>query len=208
MSLDTFANLKIEIIDWSHRNDVDQKIAGFISLVEKDMFKTTRMHEALQIRGQETTSTASVSTKFFALPDEYFSLRSIRLVIDSLNGRLTFKTSDALFRESGTGRPSFFTIGSQIELNITPDQAYTVEVNYFKKPTALSDTNTTNIVLEDHPEIYLNGALYYLFTYADDEAQASKYLQRYSEAINGANQADDEGRYGPAPYARIEGSTP
>ena len=66
MSLDTFANLKIEIIDWSHRNDVDQKIAGFISLVEKDMFKTHKAHEALQIRGQETTSTASVSTKFFA----------------------------------------------------------------------------------------------------------------------------------------------
>lgn len=208
MSFDTFTNLKAEIIDWSHRNDLDTKIDGFIDLVEKDMFKATRSHEALQIRGQETTSTANVSTKFFALPDEYFSLRSIRLVIDTLNGRLTFKTSDALFRESGTGRPSFFTVGSQIELNITPDQAYTVEVNYYKKPTPLSDANPTNIVLEDHPDIYLNGALYYLFTYADDEQQAGKYLQRYSEAVNGANQADDEGRYGPAPYARITGSTP
>jgi len=208
MSLDTFANLKIEIIDWSHRNDVDQKIDGFISLVEKDMFKTTRLHEALQVRGQETTSTASVSTKFFALPDQYFAFRSIRLDMDTYSGRLTFKPSDGLFRRTGTGRPSYFTVGSQIEFDITPDQAYTVEVNYFKKPEPLSNTNTTNAVLTEHPDIYLNGALYYLFTYADDEAQANKYLQRYAEAINGANQADDEGRYGPAPYARIEGSTP
>jgi len=205
---DTFSNLKLEIIDWSHRNDLDLKIDGFISLVEKDMFKTHKAHEALQIRGQETTSTASVSTKFFALPDGYFSLRSIRLVIDTLNGRLSFKTSDALYRQSGTGRPTYFTVGSQIEFDITPDQAYTVEVNYYKKPDPLSLTNQTNIVLEDHPEIYLNGALFYLFTYAEDEAQAMKYLQRYSEAINGANQADSEGRYGPAPYARIEGATP
>lgn len=208
MSFDTFANLKIEIIEWSHRNDVDQKIDDFIDLVEKDMFKSTGSHEALEIRGQETTSTASVSTKYFALPDEYFAFRSIRLVLDSTGGTLRFKTQDALLRRSGTGRPNYFSVGSQIEFDIAPDQAYTVEVNYYKKPTALSVSNQTNIVLDNHPEIYLNGALYYLFTYADDEAQANKYLQRYSEAINGANQADQEGRYGPAPYARIEGPTP
>jgi len=208
MSFDTFANLKLEILDWSQRNDMAPRLDSFITLTEKDMFKATRSHESLQIRGQETTSNANVSTKFFALPDEYHSFRSIRLVLDTLNGRLTYKAPDALFRRSGTGRPSFFTVGSQIEFDITPDTTYDVEVNYFKKPTPLSDTNTSNIILAEHPDIYLHGALSQLFTLAKDQESANFHKGLYDEAIDGANQSDKEGRYGPAPYARVEGSTP
>jgi len=208
MAFDTFENLKLEIIDWSQRNDMALRLDSFITLVEKDMFKATKAHESLRTRGQETTSNADVSTKFFALPDEYHSFRSIRIVLDTLAGRLTYKAPDALFRRNGTGRPSFFTVGSQIEFDITPDQTYDVEVNYFKKPTPLSTTNPSNDVLVNHPDIYLNGALYYLFVLAKDQESAGLYQGLYADAIDGANQSDKEGRYGPAPYARIEGSTP
>lgn len=208
MAFDTYENLKLEILDWSQRNDMALRLDSFIQLTEKDMFKGTRSHESLQIRGQETTSNADVSTKFFALPDDYHSFRSIRLVLDGTGGRLTYKAPDDLFRRTGTGRPSFFTVGNQIEFDIAPDTTYDVEVNYFKKPTPLSDSNTSNIVLVDHPDIYLNGALFFLFTFAKDQESATFHKGLYSEAIDGANQSDEEGRYGPAPAARVEGATP
>ena len=91
---------------------------------------------------------------------------------------------------------------------VTPDTTYDVEVNYFKKPTPLSDTNPSNDVLADHPDIYLNGALFYLFVLAKDQESANFHKGLYAEAIDGANQSDKEGRHGPAPYARVEGSTP
>ena len=81
-------------------------------------------------------------------------------------------------------------------------------MNYFKKPTGLSSTNTTNIVLDNHPDIYLNGCLHFLFIYANDQEKALMFQGLYADAIDGANQADEDGRYGPNPYARIEGATP
>ena len=36
MSLDTYANLKLEIIDWSHRDDLDLKIDTFIEMAEQE----------------------------------------------------------------------------------------------------------------------------------------------------------------------------
>lgn len=208
MSLDTYSNLKDSIINWSKRGDLDLLIDDFIKLAEIDMFKTTNDHESLEIRGEETTSTASVSTTFFALPDQYISWRSIRLVLDSGDGKLLYKAPNTLYRRSGTGRPKYFTIGSQIEFDIAPDTAYIVEVNYYKKPLGLSLTNQTNVVLDNHADIYLHGALYMLHGYTQDAEQQSRHLNLYAKAINGANQADEDGRFGPAPYARIDGPTP
>ncbi|MGB0945015.1 MAG: phage adaptor protein [Marinomonas sp.] len=208
MSFDNYTELKKSIIKWSKRDDLDLLIDDFIRLAETNMFKSDGAHEALEIRGEETTSTASITTKNFALPDNYHSWRSIALVTDNNNNDLLYKAPNALFRRPGTGKPRYFTIGSQVELDITPDQAYTVEVNYYKKPAALSSTNATNIVLDDHPDIYLNGALYFLFKYAQDSEQANAHQILYIDAINGANQSDRDGRYGPAPYARIDGPTP
>ena len=38
MSLDTYTNLKQEIIDWSHPGDIDLKVDRFIKMAEQDMF--------------------------------------------------------------------------------------------------------------------------------------------------------------------------
>lgn len=206
-----FANrseLKLSIINWSNRTDIDLLVDDFINLTEKDMFKGTKVHESLQVKEMETTSTAGVNTKFFALPDDYGSLRSIRIILDNNSGKLRYKASNSLVRIAGTGQPNYFTIGSQIEFDITPDQTYTVEVNYYKRVAPLSSVVTINTVLTNHPDIYLNGSLYFLHVYANDQEKAQMYQGLYADAIDGANQADEEGRYGPAPYARIEGATP
>ena len=42
-----------------------------------------------------------------------------------------------------------------------PDTAYTGYLSYYKSFGALSDTNTTNYILNNHPGIYLYGSLYH-----------------------------------------------
>jgi len=208
MAFANYNELKLSVIKWSNRSDIDLMVNDFINLCEKDMFKNTKIHQSLELREMETTATAEVSTKFFALPDGFASMRSTRLVLADGSGKLIFKPSNGLVRRPSTGRPNYFTVGAQIELDITPDQTYTVEVNYFQTPAGLSTTNTTNIVLTNHPDIYLNGCLYFLFIYANDQEKALMYQGLYNDAIDGANEADKEGRYGATPYARIEGSSP
>lgn len=206
MALDTFDNLKIEIIDWAHRNDLDLKIPVFIQMAEQAMFANDT--EVLKVRGSETRSEASATTKYLALPDDFNSMRSVRIITDAGHNELLFKAPEQLDRRSGTGKPTQFTVTSQIEFDITPDQAYTVEIQYHAQPTPLSTANQSNEVLAKFPNIYLFGALSALFIHANDEIEAAKYSQLFTSAIKGANKNQKQGRYGPAPSMTLEGPTP
>ena len=65
MSLDTFDNLKLEIIDFSHRDDIDQKVETFIELAEQEMFANP--DEILRVRGQETRLETTTSGQSLAM---------------------------------------------------------------------------------------------------------------------------------------------
>ncbi len=206
MALTTYAELKVSVINWSHRNDLDLLIDDFIALAEAEMYKG-KAHECLQLRDMETTSTASLTAIELALPDNFQSMRSLRITGDTITD-LQYKPPQDLYVKTGTGRPCYYTITSQLEFDVAPDETYTVEMVYIKKPDALTSTNTTNSVLTNHPDIYLYGALWALFVHAVDDMQAQKYMQLFINAIDGANHENEEGKYAVAPYARIKGATP
>lgn len=209
MNLDSYANLKQEVIDWCHRDDMSLKIDTFIKLAETEMLNNNI--EVLQTRDIESLVDFSTNTtdRFVSLPTGYKSMRKIRIQID--NGRSTkleLKTPSQLQILSTTGQPYFFTVTDKIEMERVSDQVYSGEIQYYKSFTALSSDNTTNSVLTNNPNIYLFGALHQLFLHAEDDVKAGKYYDKFINAIRGANNADKEGRYGVAPAMRIEGSTP
>jgi len=207
MALDTFDNLKLQIINWSHRDDIDQEIDDFIDLAETEMYSNTE--EVLKIRGQELRdATATTSGKFLALPAGYQSMRSIRLEINNSGSNLRYRAPEQMIVHDTSGLPQFFTVTDQIEFDRVPDAAYTVIFQYMAIPTPLSTLNQTNAVLTDHPNIYLFGALWALNEFAEEDQKALKYYGRFINAIRGANKKDKQGRYGPAPAMRIEGATP
>lgn len=208
MAISNYVELKEEIIDWSHRRGLDTKVDTFILLAEAEMHKENRFHQAIKLREMEKASIANVTTKAFAFPDGFEEARSMNLDIDTGNGKLLFKTPESIPKRTGTGRPAFFTATNQFTFDVTPDQGYDVILSYFGKPSPLSSTNNTNIILTNSPDVYLYGALWALFSFASDTEQKNEYYNLFSAAINGANEADDLGRYGPAPYQRIEGCTP
>ena len=96
MSLDTLNNLKLEIIDWSHRGDIDLKVDTFIDLAETAMFQNPV--KVLKIRQGETRSTAlaDTTTRYLALPDGYREMRRLRLDLDEGFSRLDYREPDQL----------------------------------------------------------------------------------------------------------------
>jgi len=209
MSLDTYPNLKDEIIAWSYRDDLDLKIDTFIDLDESEMLANNV--EPLQLRGQETLSSLSTSTttRFASLPDSYQSMRKIRIqIVNGESYELRYRTPSQLNIISTTGMPRFFTVTDQIEFDRVSDQAYAGEIQHYADFTVLSDSNTTNTVLTNHPTIYLFGALWALKLHVLEYPDAAAYYQQFIAAIRGANNKSELGRYGPAPVARIEGATP
>jgi hypothetical protein len=206
MPLDTYDNLKLEIISFSHRGDVDLKVDTFIDMAEQEMFANDEA--VLQTRGQELTYSTTTTGKTLALPSDFQAMRSIRLVTDNTPRELAFRAPAQMQSQTGTGEPQRFTVTSQIEFDITPDSAYDLEIIYFAIPEPLSDTVQTNAVLDTSANIYLFGALWALNEYADEDLKSQKYYQRFIRAIKGANKRDKQGRFGPAPAMTVQGWTP
>ncbi len=209
MALDNYSNLKAEIIDWSHRDDLDTRIDTFIDLAETEML--ANVVEPLQIRAQETRTSfvTSITDRFAALPTGYQSSRKLRIqIVDGESYELRYRTPSQLNIKSSTGQPQFFTITDQIEFDRVSDQVYTGEIQYYASFTTLSSSNTTNDVLTDHPNIYLFGSLWALNKFAEQPGRADSYYSMFINSIKGANNQDKLGRYGPAPQMRVEGSTP
>ncbi len=211
MSLDTYANLKLEIIDWSHRKDVDLRVDTFIDLAESEMF--ANKIEPLKIRSEENRATAALDSttpsRYLALPDGFQTMRKLRIqIVNGDSFELEYRTPGQLNVSSVVGMPCFFTVTSQLEFDRNPDIDYAVEMQYIKDFTPLSASNTTNQVLTDHPTIYLFGALWALNNWAEQEIVAQRYFTQFIGAIQGANKKAKEGRYGPSPVMRVEGQTP
>lgn len=209
MSLSDYANLKLEIIKWSHRDDLDLEIDTFIDLAESEMLANST--EPLQLRGEETLTAFATNTtdRFAALPTGYQSSRKLRIqIVNGESYQLNFRTPGQLNILSSVGMPRFFTITDQIEFERVSDQVYAGEIQYYQDFTALSSSNTTNTVLTNHPTIYLFGALWALKKHANEPQDSAGYYQDFINAIRGANDKDKLGRYGPAPMMKVEGPTP
>jgi hypothetical protein len=208
MPLDNFDNLVKEVIDYSHRNDLGNKIAMFIQLSENAMYSNGI--QPLKVRSMETVSTAATAGQYVELPPDFESARSVRLVLGDSSGELRFQAPEQLFKNPATGKPLFYTIvGNEIQFGRVPDSAYTLEIQYFRKAAPLTTANQTNEILTNHPQIYLFGALAMLFSFAQDTEQEASYAQKFIGAIKGANQADKKGRYGPSPALSLDrGMTP
>jgi hypothetical protein len=208
MSLDTYDNLLKEIVSFSHRDDLGDKIATFIQIAETTMYANDV--ELLAVRSMETITTALTTGEFLSLPADYESFRGIRLVTPNDVGKLNYQAPQQMFNTVAPDRPSLFTIvGNQIQFNCVPDAEYTVQFQYFKKATPLTPANQTNDILTKYPNIYLFGALAALFGFSIDTKQEALYINKFIGAIRGANKSDKKGRYGPAPaMSMTNGMTP
>jgi len=90
-------------------------------------------------------------------------------------------------------------VSDKIYLGNMPDAAQTLELGMFKRPTALSDTNTSNDILNNFPDLYLYAALSESspFLMADERLQVWAGL--YKEGVKTANESAQRGRTSSAP---------
>ena len=92
------------------------------------------------------------------------------------------------------------------EFNITPDVAYTMEVQHYAKQTAISSSNSTNAILTNFPSIYLYGCLAHLYKWGRNTEEGAIFNDLFLGAIDDANNQDKWARIGPAPQMVYSGS--
>ena len=84
----------------------------------------------------------------------------------------------------------------------SPDISYTGKLSYYKAFNSLSDSNTTNWMLTNHPAVYLYGSLYHAANFLGGyrtKPSSSQWLQMYATALERCENNDRQDTYGSAP---------
>lgn len=194
MSITNYTELKAAIADWLLRDDLTAVIPSFIALAEAQMQREIRHHKMMD------RSTFGINAQYANLPADW--LQTARLNITGSNPtRLELTSMDDMvqlreFNANTGGKPTHFThIGEQIEFFPTPDAAYEVELLYYQKIPALSDSNATNWLLTDYPDAYLYGALMQAAPYLDNDQKMQVWAGLYGSAVNSINAESKKARY-------------
>lgn len=195
MALSTYATLKTSITNWTHRADLTDLLDDFIDIVE------SRLSRELRVSQQETIVTSVASTEYIALPVDCIAIRNIQLNTSPVR-TLEYVTPAEMDRlaDNGSTISRYTIVGDEIQLNAT--SSYSIELAYWAKVPALSDSNTTNWLLDAYPDVYLYGCLAEAFKYADDDRAAAKYNALYQEALMQVQSADKKRKYGQSMYVR------
>lgn len=86
--------------------------------------------------------------------------------------------------------PNYFTVdGANLAFDCKADIAHSLTFRYIKKLN-LSESATTNAILEEYPDIYLFGSLVELSKYTQDMEMLQSSQQFFNQALQEANEAE------------------
>lgn len=198
MALTNYSDLKTSIANYLGRSDLTSQIPDFITLAE------IRLNRDLRIRQMLKTATATMTggDSTVGLPSDFLEMRDI-FVDGTPRIAVSFLSPAAFTRDARTtdsGRPVFYTMrGAEFEFAPIPDTNYTVQMIYYAKQTALSDSNPSNAFMANCPDALLYGALTEAEPYLMNDARVAIWSQFYQNAIERLNDSNKESEYSGVP---------
>jgi len=184
MAITTYAELQTSIGNWINRADLTDRIPEFIDLAEANF------NRDLRHRDMETTTTLNTvaGTSTLSLPSDYLETRALvnqttpKVVLEYM----TVVQLDTAHAIAVSGQPYNYTIvGNNFRLGPTPDAIYNLELTYYQRIPALSDANTTNWLLTNHPDAYLFGALVEAEPYLKNDERLPVWGSKLQRSIEG-----------------------
>ena len=189
MALSTYSELQTAVGSWLNRSDLTSNIPDFIKLAEASF------NRVLRTRNQIKRATSTVSTQFVTQPTDLLELYNIQINSDPIRRleQVSLTKIDELKEgNSNTGKPLYFSItGADFELYPSPDTSYTLELVYYSTIASLSDTNTSNFLLTNHPDIYLYGTLVQAEPYLMNDERIGTWGALLGKAIEELRVSDE-----------------
>lgn len=183
MALSNYTELQTSIGKWLTRKDLTEQIPEFITLTEAEISRV--------LRKSSTRQTVTLTEEALTLGPTVGELRSVRLVTanPSLDFPLEIGTPEifwgwkALFQSSGRPRKASLIAGKLVVAPV-PDAAYSAEIVFYNALIPLSDTNPTNEVLRDDPDVYLFGALMQAAPFLKDDERIPVWEAKFQRGLD------------------------
>ncbi len=177
-----YVELQAAIEDYLARSDIPT--TTFIALAESKAYSALRL---LDMEGiYETTSVENQN--YYQLPDDYISLRDLRV-----GGTSQIYKNPKVFND--TEGDEDYTISDGALRIRKPGKDETIQLVYYKRPASLSSGNLSNYLTDHHPDLLLYGALIHAYKYIDDEARAETYQGYYEKKLLEIALEEDYQRY-------------
>jgi hypothetical protein len=195
VTITSYATLKTTVADFLNRDDLTSAIPTFIRLAE------SRIDRDLRHWRMEKRSVAELDTQYSAIPADFLQPIRLQLTGGSTGEVSPISTAQMLQlrgdREDQTGRPVHYALtAGGIELFPTPDETYNASLVYYARVPSLSDSNTTNWLLTEAPDVYLYGALVHSAPYLKDDARIQVWEALHAQGIDRLNTSSGEAKYG------------
>ena len=191
----TYAELKTAIANYLNRSDLTSDIDTFIDNVEAELNRRLRTKDMIK------RATATADSQYLSVPTDW---------IEAINVEITSNDFSPLFQQSiesldvyrksnnnSTGQPVYFAmVDDSIELAPTPDVEYTLQLTYYAKISALSDSNTSNFVSVSHPDVYLYGALKHASIFLMEDERIPMFTQQFEKALEEMRMEQEKAAFG------------
>lgn len=168
-----YTTLKASIAAFLHRTDLTDLIPEFIADAENRIYNDIRVR-AMEAPYSSTTASTALPTGF---------LEWIYLIIDDDHEqKLSRRDAEWIYTRypSSSGKPVYFAReGDALLFAPTPDATYTLSGRYYKKLPALSDSNTTNWLITDAPELIRFAALAEAAPYTQEDERVALWEGKY-----------------------------
>ena len=186
----TYAELVQKIRDYC---EVDSNvftstiINGFISDAE---FRILRDVDSDNNR-KYATATLISGQRFIDVPTGTLVIQGAQIIDGSNREYMEVRDPSFMseYNSSGaTGEPKYYAMWDEdtIVLAPTPDQTYTIQINYILKPTGLSSSTSTTYLSERFPNGLLYACLIEAFAYLKGPNDLLQlYEQKYKQALEG-----------------------
>ena len=208
MAINTYATLQTAVANWLDRSDLTDRIPEFIALAEARMNRTLRL--AIMLNVDQTTlggaATLVSGTRDYALPSGYLQMVDFHLRTSPITtlSYLTPENMNRMWAGSQGGKPLAYTIFSDnasgtpiksVRLGPSPGSAYDYSIMFYKKIDALSDSNTTEQMLTDNPDVYLYGALLEAEPFLMNDQRVQLWAAAFQESLNALQEQDNKDRH-------------
>jgi hypothetical protein len=162
MAIQSYSDLKTSMGKWLKRADLAATMPDFI------MFAEQHFDRKVKTRARRTNFAVTPSTTTVALPSDWG-----RVISAQYNGHdIGFFPASSDVRKIYCG---YQIVGDSLILTV-PQLGQKLSIDYYVLIEPLSDTNQSNWLLEDAPDLYLAGSLFEAFSYVRDE-QAKGFWQ-------------------------------
>jgi hypothetical protein len=176
MSITSYADLQTSMGKWLKRPDLATLFPDFIMLAERNFDRQ------IKTRARRESFSITPSVNLIALPSDWG-----RVIAVKYNDRpVGFFPPSSDVRKIECG---FQILGDKLRLTV-PQLGQKLFIEYYIAIEPLSDSNTSNWLLEDAPDIYLWGALAEAADYIRDATSQQKWMTRRDQAI--ADFIDDD----------------